>query len=250
VSLHGLTHPFPDDLDIALVAPNGQAVYLMSDVGGNNPLSGADLTFDDSASNSLSDSGAIVSGTYKPANIDVRPDGFVPPAPASGYKTNLSSLADINPNGTWKLFVLDDELIDAGQIAGGWSLSISTLNPIADVGVSQLDIPDPVAVGSNLTYTVIVTNNGPAAANNVLASDTPPSSGATLVSFSSSQGSCTLISGTVWCALGSIAPGASATVTIVVTPTATGTLANTASVTADEVDFVTANNSSTANTTV
>ena len=253
VSLNGLSHPFPDDLDIALVGPNGEAVLLMSDNGGANALSSASLTFDDLAGGSLPDASQIVSGTFKPSNIgdksDGRPDNFPAPAPTTRYSTNLSVFNGINPNGVWKLFVFDDELVDNGQIAGGWSLDISTLNPIADVAVAQADIPDPVAVGSNLTYTVTVSNNGPAAANNVLASDTPPA-GATLVSFTSSQGSCTIVSGTIWCALGSIAPSGSATVTVVVSPTASGTLVNTASVQADEVDFVSANNSSSASTTV
>jgi uncharacterized repeat protein (TIGR01451 family) len=106
-----------------------------------------------------------------------------------------------------------------------------------------------VGVGSNLTYTVIVSNGGPAVASGVLASDTPPA-GATLDSFSASQGSCTLVSGTIWCELGSIAPGGTVTITVVVTPTAAGTLVNTASVQSDDVDFNTANNSSTASTTV
>ncbi|MGQ9550480.1 MAG: hypothetical protein ACUVWS_17840, partial [Roseiflexus sp.] len=34
VRLNGLSHTFPDDLDIVLVGPSGQAVMLMSDVGG------------------------------------------------------------------------------------------------------------------------------------------------------------------------------------------------------------------------
>jgi uncharacterized repeat protein (TIGR01451 family) len=256
VSLNGLSHAFPDDIDIALVGPNGEAVLLMSDVGDANAISGVNLTFDDSAASTLPDAAQIVSGAFQPSNIgaksDNRPDNFPTPAPTSRYSTNLSVFNGINPNGVWNLFVLDDELVDAGQIAGGWSLSISTLNPIADLGVSQMDIPDPVAVGSNLTYTIVVTNHGPAQASDVLVTDAPPS-GATLVSFSSSQGSCFLASGTIYCSLGTLGTGIDenwATVTVVVTPTATGTLVNTASVTAQEVDFDSSNNSSTSSTTV
>src|SRR4051794_312939 len=53
VSIFGLTHTFPDDLDILLVGPGGQKVLLMSDTGGSGDLSGVNLTFDQDASQSL-----------------------------------------------------------------------------------------------------------------------------------------------------------------------------------------------------
>jgi hypothetical protein len=36
----------------------------------------------------------------------------------------------------------------------------------ADLAVSKVDTPDPVAIGNNLNYTIVLTNNGPAAAAN------------------------------------------------------------------------------------
>jgi hypothetical protein len=73
--------------------------------------------------------------------------------------------------------------------------------------------------------------------------------GVTFVSSTASQGSC---SGTitVTCSLGSLADGANATVTIVMTPTAAGTLNNTAGVSSDLSDPDTANNSATKDSTV
>ena len=65
VTLNNISHPFPDDIDIVLVGPNGQGVLLMSDVGNADALSGVTLTLDDSAASSLPDAGAIASGTYK-----------------------------------------------------------------------------------------------------------------------------------------------------------------------------------------
>jgi subtilisin-like proprotein convertase family protein len=48
VTLTGLTHTYPQDLDIQLTGPNGGKVMLMSDVGGTGPgISGVTLTFDD-----------------------------------------------------------------------------------------------------------------------------------------------------------------------------------------------------------
>src|SRR5688572_11114513 len=38
VTLSGVTHGYPDDLDIVLVAPNGEKIMLMSDAGGQFDL--------------------------------------------------------------------------------------------------------------------------------------------------------------------------------------------------------------------
>jgi uncharacterized repeat protein (TIGR01451 family) len=120
--------------------------------------------------------------------------------------------------------------------------------PSADLTLSKTDIPDPVVLGSSLTYTITVTNNGPDTAAGVVVTDALPA-GVTFVSASPSQGTCSGTT-TVTCDLGSLGAGASATVTIVVTPTRGTTLSNTASVTGAETDPDTANNSATATTTI
>lgn len=119
----------------------------------------------------------------------------------------------------------------------------------ADLAVTKQDSPDPVFVGNSLTYTIPVTNNGPFPATGVTLIDTLPA-GVTFVSSNSSQGSCTETGGVVTCILGNLANGASATVEIVVTPTANGTITNTASVSGNELDPNPANNTDTETTTV
>ncbi len=120
----------------------------------------------------------------------------------------------------------------------------------ADLSVTVLsDLPDPVIVGNNLTYTVTVTNNGPDPATGVTLNDKLPTS----VDFVSvlPSGSCSPKGKrTVRCNLGSLADGASAMVTIEVTPKKVGTITNTASVSAKENDPDTTNNSITVVTTV
>jgi len=127
-----------------------------------------------------------------------------------------------------------------------WS---TAAGPTADLVVTKTDSPDPVAVGSTLTYTVSVTNNGPADATGVTLTDTLPA-GVTFVSATPSQGSCTHSGGTVTCPLGTLANGAMASVTITVTPTATGILTNTASVTSATPDPQADNNGASASTGV
>ena len=107
VTLYGLSHTWPDDLDVLLVGPEGQNVMLMSDAGGSLDVENVTLKFDDAAADFLPDSGQIVSGTFKSTNYEM--DTNLPnPAPPQPYGTTLSAFDGLNPNGTWRLFVFDD----------------------------------------------------------------------------------------------------------------------------------------------
>ncbi len=125
VTLHGLTHSFPDDVDIMLVSPTGIAIKLLSDCGGAeaNAINNVDLTFSTSATAFLSDNARIRTGTYRPSNYDHISDfdPFQSPAPATANTTNLFTLYDTNPNGYWSLFVVDDHGVNNGSLKG-WTL--------------------------------------------------------------------------------------------------------------------------------
>jgi len=156
-----------------------------------------------------------------------------------------------------------------GSLSNTASVSSSTTDPVpgnnsataivtvdagaalADLSLTKTDSPDPATVGSNLTYTITVRNNGPATAAGVRLGDTLPSS-VTLVSSNASQGNCGAGTGvvSVLCELGSLASGGSATVTIIVRPTAAGNITNIAAVVATTPDPNEANNSASASTTV
>ena len=119
----------------------------------------------------------------------------------------------------------------------------------ADLAIQKADSPDPAHVGQNLTYTITVTNNGPNAATGVTVTDTMPKN----AGFASASPGCTAkpSKSAVTCDLGTVAAGATRTVTIVVKPTSKGTVTNKASVSATSpLDPNTANNSATATTTV
>ena len=121
---------------------------------------------------------------------------------------------------------------------------------IADTGLSVVASPSPATLGGDITYTLTVTNNGPAPATGVTVTDVFPTS-TNYVSSTSSQGTAPIQNvGSIIANLGTIAPGGLATVTLIVSTTATGTVTNTASVSSNEIDPNTINNTVITNTTV
>ena len=109
----------------------------------------------------------------------------------------------------------------------------------ADLALA-LSTTGAVVAGQSLTYQLVVTNGGPAAATGVTATFNPPA-GVAFVS-SSPVGACTG-TGPVVCTAGSLANSASTSFQIVVTPPAAGTVTSSASVIASPADPNAANNS-------
>ena len=175
VTLHGLTHAFLSDLDVLLVAPSGQSVLLLSDVGpSDDAVTDVTLTFDDAAAMPVPTSGSTIpSGTCRPTSVeDGDPDAFPPPAPATGtpWATALGALTGHDPNGTWSLYVVDQYEIDTGTIAGGWSLTIdaagATPSPTATAAATAsptvaptttAPVADPTTTAPTGTATVTTT---------------------------------------------------------------------------------------------
>ncbi|MGB8473354.1 MAG: C25 family cysteine peptidase [Candidatus Acidiferrum sp.] len=78
----------------------------------------------------------------------------------------------------------------------------------ADVAITKTASPEPVDQGTNLTYTLQVTNNGPAVALGVTVTDPIPGE-VTFSSVSTTQGTCTYTASTttVSCSLGTVSVG-------------------------------------------
>ena len=127
-------------------------------------------------------------------------------------------------------------------------MQTTTVLPDADLTVTVTDFPDPLKIGSTLTYTLVVVNNGPSPATTVMLTDTLPVS-VIFGSISNSQGICSGTS-TITCNLDILNSGLGASATIIVTPTVLGTLTNIVHVSANEPDLNLANNIDTENTMV
>ncbi len=172
---------------------------------------------------------------------------------ATTVTTNASGLADINfvlPGTAAPGQVITATATDRSGNTSEFSLDTSvTSNPLADLTLRLVDAPDPVQVGQALTYTVVVTNNGPTRARDVTITDVLPT-GVTFVSATPSQGIATSAGGILTARLGDLRVGQTATLQIVVRPTAVGTLSNTVTVRSAETDPEPQDNTATVTTTV
>jgi uncharacterized repeat protein (TIGR01451 family) len=168
--------------------------------------------------------------------ITVQPQPTIPNGTVlTNTATASTSSADTNPNND--------------------SFSVNTtVSANADLSIGKSG-PATVVAGTNMTYTVTVTNNGPSTASNVNWSDTLPAN-TTFVSESQTTGptfTCTA-GATISCSIAALAPSATATFSVTVqvalsAPNAS-TISNTATVTSSTPDSGSGNNSSTVNTIV
>ncbi|HKS78139.1 MAG TPA: DUF11 domain-containing protein [Gaiellaceae bacterium] len=114
-----------------------------------------------------------------------------------------------------------------------------------DLSVTKAGSPATQDLGQgNITWTIVVTNNGPDTDTGVTIADPMPG-GNTFVSATASQGSCT--GGAILnCNLGTMAAGSTVTITLVTTPSAAGAQTNTVTVAGNRPETNTANNQATA----
>ncbi|OUC07147.1 hypothetical protein RY27_16660, partial [Litorilinea aerophila] len=145
---------------------------------------------------------------------------------------NVARVASSNP----------DSNPDNNQASAGVTVTVDD-----DLRVLKLG-PATVTPNQGIAYQIVVSNTGPSHATGVVVSDPLPA-GIINAYASSSQGSCSVSSGTVTCVVGTLASGASALILVngTVAAAATGDLVNVATATsqADPVGV-----SSTATTTV
>jgi uncharacterized repeat protein (TIGR01451 family) len=159
---------------------------------------------------------------------------FVLQPSAPGVITNMATVSaasnDLNPE--------DDSAVSV----------VTVIAPTADLALGLSDAPDPVLTSHNLTYTLTVTNLGPATATGVALSDVLPP-GVNIVSvvpagFTFDGTTITFPN------LGSLASGASLSATIIVSPFVGGTITNSATCSAGVTDPFKLNNTASVKTDV
>jgi len=133
-----------------------------------------------------------------------------------------------------------------------WAAS-TTAPFLADLVVDLSSAPNPVVAGGYLTYTTTVFDGpivgGATAAPGVTLTQPVPA-GTTFVSASASQGSCNESDSVVTCALGTMATGAKATVTVVVVADTAGEVDASANATSAAQEANVDDNTATEQTTV
>jgi len=137
----------------------------------------------------------------------------------------------------------------SGIFSGGaWAPGMLIPNIGTNLQITMTDTPDPVVPpGGNITYSIMVTNNGPDPATGVTVSNTLPGN----VTFVSVDPPGVHNAGVITANIGNLAATASASFNLVVqSPATPDTVMNTASVTGNETDPFLPNNSVTATTTV
>ena len=170
---------------------------------------------------------------------------------ASGASTVVSLTYTINTQGS----ALNQVSVTSNQPDPSPTNNTLTQNfqvtPASPVDLSLYGVanPYPVQAGQPLTYTFIVTNTSYNQATGVMFSDPLPM-GLSLVSVQSSQGTNLSTGNNVAVDLGDLPGGSNATVTIVATPSAPGSLANFAMIKGNEPDPDAVNNSTTVYTYV
>jgi uncharacterized repeat protein (TIGR01451 family) len=177
VTVSNLEHTYPSDISLWVVGPGGQSAMLMSYAALHSSAAiPVTITFDQNASNVVPQFGSLYSGSYQPAEYSppVFPSGVTNISPP--VNTNLSVFQGVSPDGAWYLCAYDSKAGDYGAISNGWSVAVTTITPvnqITDIGVAASASAGKVVLGSNITFTITVSNLGTNAATvfltNVLA---------------------------------------------------------------------------------
>ncbi|GAB1418020.1 hypothetical protein MASR2M12_07850 [Bacteroidales bacterium] len=159
---------------------------------------------------------------------------------ADGASATLTIVATVKSSGNYE----NTAAISGNQTdpTPGNNSSTSTPVPVAaaDLSVTKVANNNAPVVGSQVTFTITAKNNGPSNATGVKVNDVLPS-GYTFVSATPSVGTWSAPNWTI----GSLANGATATMTVKATVNASGDYTNTAAISGDQTDPTPGNNSST-----
>jgi uncharacterized repeat protein (TIGR01451 family) len=248
-----------NDSDTASTALVTSADLSITKTGPASVVSGTDLVYTIVVTNDgISDAQAVEVADPTPAGLTFLSNGgdCTTPFPcvlgtlAPGATRTITTTFAVPPS-----YMAPDPIVNTATVSSttsdpdGADNSDTESTPVdqsADVAITKLG-PNAALQGSNLIYTVTVTNNGDSDAANVSVADpTPPG-----LTFVSNTGACT----TAYpCALGTLAPDEQRTITttyfVPFTYTTPDPIVNTATVSTTTSDPVAGNDSSTSSTAI
>ncbi|HEY1799727.1 MAG TPA: C25 family cysteine peptidase [Terriglobales bacterium] len=205
-----------------------------------------DFTSDDGAADALSTlnvpsaNGDVVVDTLAIAGTD-SVTAYGPTQTQAWASASGATGTDVYGSGSTRAGAASVPLSETFNANSNWSLGAVSVRPFqADLSVAVSG--NAVAFPGNITYTAVVTNNGPSTATGASLTDTLPS-GLTFVSVTGTG--CGHVGSVVTCNIGTLTSNATSTVTIVATPTMGGGYPDTASVTGTVTDLDTGNNAAT-----
>src|SRR5437667_96839 len=149
---------------------------------------------------------------------------------ATSFSLTLAVAPDYPGTTLTNTATIDSSPVSDPNTANNSASDTDTVTKSADLSILKT-APTSATSGTDITYTLTVTNNGPSTSSGGTVTDVLP---ALQVSFVSASAGCTNTAGTVSCTFGTLAPSATQTFSIVVhiSPAATGLFTNTANVTA------------------
>jgi len=249
----------------AVVAPTANITYTQT-VTNNGPLAAVNAVFSEAVPANTTFFSITPAAGWACTTPAVGASGNITctnPLVASGAAVATFSVqVKVNAAAVNGTQILDTDNVTSGTTDPNLANnSASVLTGVGAAGTANIVVtktasPNPVQAGNPLTYTIVVTNNGPAAAMNVKLTDTFPSGVAvTTVTQTGTAWSCLpAFTVTLQCTLGTFNSGNTTTFTVVGTVaagTASGTkISNTASTTSTTPDSNPMTNSSTVTVTV
>jgi uncharacterized repeat protein (TIGR01451 family) len=270
--VQGLLGGSGDSFVTALNA-TGSALVFSTYLGGSSFDEGAGIALDNSGNAYVS--GRTLSNDFPTkstfqATLGGASDAYLAKLSSSGsltYSSYLGGVVDedatsggVAVDGSGNVYVTGDTSSSnyptrsplQANLRGGFDAFVTKISAAAatgaDLSLSTSVTPSAGALGGNLTYTLTVSNHGPDNATGVTLTDALGPD-VTFTSAVASQGSCSG-TGPVTCALGSLANGKGANVSLIVSTPKGAIVNNVASVTANESDSSSGNNMATLQTVV
>lgn len=218
----------------------GEASFVVT-VRNDGPSAAAGVVVEDAAGPGLILTGAMPSvGTWSAADARWTVGTLLP-----GESATLTVTARVVATGTVANTATGTSQTPDPDPSDNTSTSTVEGTPSADLSIVKTASANPAQLNAPITYTIVVTNNGPSPASAVTVSDPLP---AALLNPTTPTAGCTIAAGQFGCTVGALAVGATftATVTGTVDPaTADTQLSNTATVTSTTPDPDPSDNTST-----